>query len=85
MLASYRWPLKQVLLYMKLHENNQERIKWEIAETIHDSSKVRFHVELNTRINGLTFGIPKFYIALYGKINHGPINLSCNWCEIGPK
>ena len=34
-------------------------------------------------VYGLTFGIPKFYIALYGTINHEPeLNL---WREIGPK
>ena len=32
-------------------------------------------------IHVLAFGIPKFYIAPYDKINHGLVNLSCN-CDV---
>ena len=32
-------------------------------------------------VHGLAFGTPKFYIAPYGKINHGLVNLSCN-CDV---
>ena len=31
--------------------------------------------------HGLAFGIPKFYIAPYDKINHGLVNLSSN-CDV---
>ena len=36
--------------------------------------------------HGLAFGIPKFYIASYDKINHGLVNLSSN-CDVksGPR
>ena len=32
-------------------------------------------------LQGLAFGTPKFYIAPYGKINHGLVNLSSN-CDM---
>ena len=32
-------------------------------------------------VHGLAFGIPKFYIAPYDKINHGLVNLSSN-CDV---
>ena len=32
-------------------------------------------------VHGLAFGTPKFYIAPYGKINHGLVNLSYN-CDV---
>ena len=32
-------------------------------------------------VHVLAFGIPKFYIAPYDKINHGLVNLSCN-CDV---
>ena len=30
-------------------------------------------------VHELAFGTPKFYIAPYDKINHGLVNLSCNY------
>ena len=32
-------------------------------------------------VHVLAFGIPKFYIAPYDKINHGLVNSSCN-CDV---
>ena len=37
--------------------------------------EARFHVEL---VYELAFGTQTFYIAPYGKINHGVVNLSYN-------
>ena len=42
------------------------------------SFKARFHVEVSTRFSIRT---TKFYIAPYGKINHGLLNLSYN-CDV---
>ena len=41
-------------------------------------SRARFHVKV---VHGLAFGIPKFYIAPYDKINHRLVNLSSN-CDV---
>ena len=64
----------EVRLYIVIHSSTTQRSGYNMSFI----SKARFHVEVSRR----TFsGTPKFCIALYDKINHGLVNLSCN-CDL---
>ena len=36
---------------------------------------------MSNLVHGLAFRTPKFYIVLFGKLNQGLVNLSCN-CDV---